>query len=520
MDSRFRDFLRGCTSKTPVHPPDGYNRRRCVAFGPKVGLFLILFSMTCIMSLSINETSLGQKTTPSKKNSIQKSTPGRKAGSASSRQSEKQKKGSLPKNRKGTKSQPAPVKQKKKSKEQKSKNEPRGASREVRMKQDELDRLKQEIKDYESKITESRKKEKNALNRIGDYEKQIVLLKKLVAQLSSGIERNEHEIDAAKGILVKTETELQKLRNAYARYVVSLYKKGRTHDSELLLSSASLNQMFIRAKYLKAFSLKHRSRTEAIREKKIQIEQDKNRLEVKLNMQKKAVSEKQTEETHLQKKTVEHKDLLDKVRQDKAEYEKQLRRKQIAAQKLERMIGDIIEKDRQKRLAELKKRNAATRSGKGAPRKSTEEKITSLPSVPISKTAFGKLRGRLPWPVSQGSVIGTFGEQTNPRIGTITINNGIDIKVPVGTAVHAVADGEVTMVSFIPGFGNLAIINHKDGFFTVYASLTTLSVRESQKVKAGQTIAKSGEGVSGPAVHFELYRERQKQNPLTWLSKR
>jgi murein DD-endopeptidase MepM/ murein hydrolase activator NlpD len=122
--------------------------------------------------------------------------------------------------------------------------------------------------------------------------------------------------------------------------------------------------------------------------------------------------------------------------------------------------------------------------------------------------------------VSQGAIVESFGEHVNPRLGTITISNGIDIATPEGSEVRCVADGTVTMLSFVAGFGNLMIISHDDGFFTVYAHLSEVLVRKDKKVGAGQVIARSGEGISGPRLHFELWYERIKQDPVRWLTKR
>ena len=198
------------------------------------------------------------------------------------------------------------------------------------------------------------------------------------------------------------------------------------------------------------------------------------------------------------------------MRQDKQSYEEQLRRKQAAARKVERMITDLIERERKR--VEAARRDLAKKSGKAEP--------APLPDKAISNTKFGKLRGRLPWPVSQGAVVGQFGEHTNPRLGTVTISNGIDISTPNGSSLKTVADGTVSMVQYVLGYGNLIIVRHDDGFFTVYAHLSQMSVKEEQKVKAGQIIGKSGEGISGPILHFELYYNKKTQNPLHWLTRR
>jgi murein hydrolase activator len=379
----------------------------------------------------------------------------------------------------------------------------------VKNRQKELDELRSEIQRFETRIKESRKRERGTLQQLDDYDRQTSLLRTLLSKLTEDIATNQKEIAIAQLNLSTAERELRTLQREFARIVVGMYKRGRTHDTELLLSSRTVNEMFIRSKYLKAYSEKQRAQATRIRKRKEEIELQKFVLEEKLKEQQLVIQEKRAEEGLLRRRVGEQRALLDKVRQDRESYEAQLRRKQAAARKVERIIADLIERER--RRMEEARRKEARKSGKTA---------TPLPSVPIANTAFGKLRGRLPWPVSRGTVVETFGEQVNPRVGTVTINNGIEISTPNGSEVRCVADGTVTMVRFIAGFGNLVIINHKDSFRTVYAHLSEVLVRMDRKVTAGQVIARSGEGISGPRLHFELWHDRVKLDPLLWLSKR
>ncbi|MBN1448811.1 MAG: peptidoglycan DD-metalloendopeptidase family protein [Bacteroidetes bacterium] len=380
----------------------------------------------------------------------------------------------------------------------------------VRKQQEELEHLREEIKRYEKRIKEGERRERSTLQRIDDYDRQTSLIRSLLSRLTEEIAENRKEIAISQLNLATAEKELRRLKREYARMIVSMYKRGRTHDTELLLSSKSINEMFIRSKYLKAYSERQRQNAEEIRQRKRKIELQKMLLEEKLREQQFAIQEKRIEESQLKQKVDEHKRLLTRVRHDVQSYESQLKRKQAAARKVERLIADLIERERQRIEAERKR--TAAKEGKAEP--------APLPSKAISNTAFGRLRGRLPWPVSQGSVVGFFGEHTNPRWGTVTISNGIDIAVPNGSAVRSIADGTVSVRSFIAGYGNLVIINHDDNFLTVYAHLSEISVQERQKIKAGQQIGKSGEGISGPVLHFELWYEKIKQNPLHWLAKR
>lgn len=380
----------------------------------------------------------------------------------------------------------------------------------VKSKQKELEGLRSQIQKYEERIKESEKRERSTVQRLDDYDRQTSLIRTLVTHLTQDIAENQKEIAIAQLNLVTAENELRKLKREFARIIIGMYKRGRTRDTELLLSADNINEMFIRSKYLKVYSEKQRQQAEEIRKRKKEIELQKMMLEEKLKQQQLAITEKRTEESVLKRKVGVQQGLLSKVRQDKELYESQLRRKQAAARKIERLISDLIERER-KKIEEARKAKAKS-AGKAEP--------APLPSVPISNTKFSKLRGRLPWPVSQGSIVESFGEHINPRLGTVTINNGIDIATPVGTQIRSVADGTVALSSFVAGFGNLLIIGHDDGFLSVYAHLSEVLVRKDKKVVAGQVIARSGEGDSGPRLHFELWYERTKQNPLSWLAKR
>lgn len=393
----------------------------------------------------------------------------------------------------------------------------------IKLKQHELDRLRDEIATYQQRLSSTERKEKNTLNRLDDYDKQTKLIRKLVSQLNLQVRDNQREIEIARLNLRALENQLQRLLRSYSEYVTNMYIRGPLHDTEILLSSASLNQMFIRAKYLRAFTDRQKSAVDEIRATQQKIRAQQGILESKLNTQRTVITEKKQEESILNQKTDEHTRLLAQVRKEKENYQRQLERKQSAMREIEQIVSRLIEHERQKREETLRRRNEeknklADRDTKT--RRHHDLKITELPTKQYSETAFGKLHGRLPWPVVAGRVITNFGNQVHPTLRTVTINKGIDIGMGTASAVKSVADGTVSIVSFIPGFGHLVIINHDDGFFTVYAHLSQVLVRSGQQINAGHPVGTSGESESGSQVHFEIWRERSVQNPLNWLAKR
>jgi murein DD-endopeptidase MepM/ murein hydrolase activator NlpD len=123
-------------------------------------------------------------------------------------------------------------------------------------------------------------------------------------------------------------------------------------------------------------------------------------------------------------------------------------------------------------------------------------------SGPVPDSQISELgRGRFVWPV-QGDILSDFGPK-----GTGSRNDGINIKAPAGETVRAAAAGDIVYAGDqVPGFGNLVLIKHADGWVTAYGHLGRVDVKMTQKVVQGQQIGQAGAtgGVSEPQVHFEV----------------
>jgi murein DD-endopeptidase MepM/ murein hydrolase activator NlpD len=117
-------------------------------------------------------------------------------------------------------------------------------------------------------------------------------------------------------------------------------------------------------------------------------------------------------------------------------------------------------------------------------------------------------KGRFTWPLT-GAILADFG----PKAGGQR-NDGIDIQADAGAPVRASADGDIVYAGDqVPGFGNLVLIKHADGWATVYAHLSRIDVKMQQKVTQGQQVGQVGTtgGVPEPQLHFEV---RYTPNPL------
>lgn len=376
------------------------------------------------------------------------------------------------------------------------------SKKEIDKRKQELEKIRKQIKEYEGKLNVSEQKEKSTIELIDKYDKQSMLLNQLINKIIVEINFQENAAKKIEKELAIAEAKLIQLKNDYAKYIISMYKRGKTRDLELVFSSNSLNQMYIRVEYLKRFTDNRIEEFKKIEEQKDTIDFKILSLNEKIDEKKLLLNDKKHEETNLNKLVVQKKNALTDIKKDQKNIKSELERRDRAAKEIEQMISKLI-------ADEIKKQEAA--KAKAAQKKPPEKPPTT------SKTGFFAKQGNLIWPVT-GKVVSKFGNQVHPSLKTVTLNYGIDIAVPNGTNVKAVANGEVSVIYFVAGFGNVVIISHVDGFRTVYAHLSQIMVTEGEAVKEGQVIATSGESVSGEVLHFQIWKNRDQQNPEIWLT--
>jgi murein DD-endopeptidase MepM/ murein hydrolase activator NlpD len=92
------------------------------------------------------------------------------------------------------------------------------------------------------------------------------------------------------------------------------------------------------------------------------------------------------------------------------------------------------------------------------------------------------------------------------------------MKVSGDKDVKAIAEGVVSVIDWIPGYGSVVIITHKGDYRTVYSHLADIAVREGDRVKSGSLIGKVDESLEGNILHFEIWNSRDHQDPLAWLA--
>ena len=145
-----------------------------------------------------------------------------------------------------------------------------------------------------------------------------------------------------------------------------------------------------------------------------------------------------------------------------------------------------------------------------------EEAIASIPSPNESKP-FKSLRNKLPWP-AKGKVFSNFGERYAD--GKLR-RNGLMMNTREGADIRAIHYGRVVFANWLRGFGLMTIVDHGDGYMTLYGHSSSLFTSPGDWVDAGQTIAAAGRtgGTEDPALYFEIRHNGKPVNPRGWLGK-
>jgi septal ring factor EnvC (AmiA/AmiB activator) len=127
------------------------------------------------------------------------------------------------------------------------------------------------------------------------------------------------------------------------------------------------------------------------------------------------------------------------------------------------------------------------------------------------------LKGKLPWPVS-GRLAGEYGQ---PREGGTVKWTGVLIEASQGTPVRAIYRGRVAFADWLPGLGLLLVLDHGDGYMSLYGHNQSLLKEPGDSVSPGETIARIGDtgGQARPALYFEIRAKGEPVNPHDWIKK-
>jgi septal ring factor EnvC (AmiA/AmiB activator) len=357
--------------------------------------------------------------------------------------------------------------------------------------QNEISNLEKELRTQDNQL-------KIEIKSIDNTDKQIFLTQDKIKIYKNNIRKQKALIKTLEFQIDSLEKQIRLLKDVFKEQIIFAYKYQRGKQFDWLLGSANLNDVFVKYYYFKKV-------TQAEQSIYTDLMSSKSRLDLK---EKQLVKEVAETEKNLASLTREEKKLNDR-RKTKSQLVRKIKNnKQLLAQSLE---------EKKKSLAEI--RNILASLEKGRPNRQLKQE-TQIKWEKLSGN-FSKNKGKFNWPVN-GKVIQGFGRIKNPELKTVLNNTGIDIQATQGSPVRSIFPGVVSMITYMSGFGNMVIVDHNDGYYTVYAHLDEVFVNAGEFVEGGNQIGSVGDSGSlkGPQLHFEIYGKDKNLNPAKWLKKK
>lgn len=367
--------------------------------------------------------------------------------------------------------------------------------------------LQKEIKEINTLLFQSKKKEKNLLSDLSDLEQRIGVRSKLIRtineetkQLNKEIKENEKQVDML-------EERLEFLKGDYANMVVQSYK-SKTKNSRLmfLLSSKDFLQAYKRLEYLKQYASYRERQGEEIKLETIKLENLNDYLIETKNEKESLLAINKKEKDSISKEKASQESLVKSVKRKEETYIAQINQKQKAEKAIEAKIEALIAAA----IAKSKNKSSVKSSG-----------FALTPEAMALEKDFISNKGKLPSPVERGVIVRRYGKQSHPTLKGITIeSNGVFYATEKNANARVIFDGKVLAIQVLPGKKKAVLVQHGN-YISVYKNLDNVTVQKGDLVKTKQELGKihTDKTTGKTILAFVLFKEIHRQNPEEWVYK-
>ena len=436
-------------------------------------------------------------------------------------------------------------------------------SRALQRLEQERKQLLRSIEASDKKLQQLRRDTRNEEQTLRTVKEQVEQRRQVVAVLGNEVSGLQARIDTLSGHIGRLHRREGALLLRYRAALVQLQRIDTHIDPVLfVLSSQNPAEARERQRFLSRYSKAVREASVALRTTRTEIEATKAEVGRTHSEKEQLLSLREAEKKKLeaeeQQRAAQVKDLQGKQQVLAQDLSKQKKR----AEDLDRKIQAQVEAEilaAQRRAAELQRRREEARRRRQSQRtqptpppstgRSGRGKGTTPPPPPpppaddepeerraatpggyamdanerALASSFAQNKGRLPAPIRGSySILRTFGVHQHSEHNRVQVNSsGVDFGVNGDSRAYAVFSGVVSRVFVIPGYGTAVILRHGN-YLTVYANLSSVAVSTGSRVSTGQGIGSVGaspDGSSGRLLHFQLWHERTKLNPLAWIKR-
>ena len=358
--------------------------------------------------------------------------------------------------------------------------------------------LESQIKSTTDILAKTQKSKTKSVNQLKALNAQI----RQRQEMLDAINREIREVDKETALQEKNKTEaemaIHQLENRLSMALRTAYIRNQLQPEWMyLISAQSIGQAISRWVYMRQYKSYILGQMKILARKK----QKHQTLIEQLEENRKAKARLFTQEEEQKKEIQEEQQSQQSLVNDLSKEEKKLKSQLAASTEKKKKLDDEI--------ARLIREEGKKMNTSG---------LSSAPETKALNDQFSANKGKLPWPVSKGLITDRFGEHPHPVLKGIKVQNiGIDIQSENRAQVKSLFNGTVASVTNIPGYDYVVMVRH-GLYFTVYSKLASVSVKKGDTVTTGQALGTLGS--EEPELHLEIWQDKTKLNPETWLAKK
>ncbi|MBC2730383.1 peptidoglycan DD-metalloendopeptidase family protein [Thiobacillus sp.] len=389
-------------------------------------------------------------------------------------------------------------------------------------KQSELDALKQRLQTLQQDFRDTQTHRQEAADELRQSERAISNAVRQLRQLDGERQRTQSDLQSLTQQVDATSARIRTQQAHLAQTLKGAYQRGQGDALKLILNGADPNQTARDLRYLAHLSRAQQAMIDTLRADLAQLSALQQQASQKTNdlaqlqaaheaEQQKLLADKHAREQVLQKLSVQ----IQQQRREISTLKRNERSLTQLVERLNRVMAEQAAREAERaRAARQAQQREAERGSTGQQRRPVAVN-TDTPVAFRSSQPFSRLKGLLHLPVA-GELMNRFGA---PREGGGLSWKGLFIRAAQGTAVKAIAAGQVVFAEWLRGFGNLIIVDHGDGYMSLYSNNESLYKQVGDRVQPGDAIAAVGNSGGQPdtGLYFEMRHQSRPVNPLDWV---
>ncbi|WP_282112436.1 murein hydrolase activator EnvC family protein [Maribacter stanieri] len=383
-----------------------------------------------------------------------------------------------------------------------------GQTSEQKALEEKREQLQSEIRDINRLLFAEKKEKGNVLDQMEALDKKITVRQQLIRVTNQQSNLLNRQINTNIRNIGKLKTELQEVKDEYAKMIQKSYQnKSKQNRLMFLLSSESFFQAFKRLQYMKQYTDYRKeqgaqilAKTEELSRLNADLNEERKLKEVLLAQNKKAKDQ-------LFGEIQTQKALLGTIRKNESKYASAIDAKKKEARKIDQQIEKLI-----------RSAIAASNKKSGSTTKNTS-KFVLTPEATIIANNFSANKGKLIWPVEKGIKSQGFGVYADPVYpGIKHQSNGVIIATDEGSKARAIFEGEVIAILAVPG-GNKGVQIKHGNFISTYYNLSELYVKKGDKVASKEElgVVYTNKNNGQTRLKFYLYQDTSRLNPEDWV---